>query len=182
MRRAPGLAAGGREVLKKIRAQSAKLAPELEQLAGEAPSVASACAWGPEHGPVVLVNRRGTHAKGPNGRRATLAHELCHLLVDRGDALPLAEVKGGRVPREAEARANAFAAELLLPSAVAGAALEAVSTDPENAVERLRRKYGASQAIVAWQALNSDAVEHLHPRIEAYLRQVARRYVNAVSA
>jgi len=42
-----------------------------------------------------------------------------HLLVDRKGFLPLVEVFGGYAPKGAERRANAFAAELLLPRSVA---------------------------------------------------------------
>lgn len=71
--------------------------------------------WGPRHGPAVLLNSVGQRAATLHGRRATVAHELCHLLVDRKSALPLAEVLGGRSPYVPERRANAFAAEFLLP-------------------------------------------------------------------
>jgi len=47
----------------------------------------------------------------------TLAHELCHLLVDRGSATELMVVSTPWAPPEIERRANAFAAELLLPKA-----------------------------------------------------------------
>ncbi len=74
--------------------------------------------WGPKHGPAIVINRDGIHA-GPVGRRATYAHEICHLLVDRTQKLPLADIIGGQVPESIEQRARAFAAELLLPSRIA---------------------------------------------------------------
>lgn len=64
--------------------------------------------------PLILLNRNEkARAATPNGRRSTLAHEICHLLIDRTRALPVAEVLGGEVDDESEKRANAFAAELL---------------------------------------------------------------------
>ena len=69
--------------------------------------------WGPRHGPAVLVNTDARHADNAGRRRATLAHEICHLLVDRSGSLPLVEVLGGRTAKHAEQRARAFAAELL---------------------------------------------------------------------
>ncbi|MBK1621582.1 hypothetical protein CKO42_24885 [Lamprobacter modestohalophilus] len=72
--------------------------------------------WGDRHGPAVLLNtNHRSRASTANGRRSTLAHEICHLLADRAHALPVAEVLGGQVPRWPEQRANAFAAEFLLP-------------------------------------------------------------------
>src|SRR5262249_22548163 len=82
------------------------------------PSLDAICCWGHKHGPAVLTNGRGRHARMIEGRHSTLAHEIAHLLVDRSDALPFAEVLGGRVPREIEQRANAFAAEFLMPELV----------------------------------------------------------------
>ena len=80
---------------------------------------AFAC-WGPRHGPTVVINEDGKHSRSAVGRRASLAHEIAHLLVDRTGALPLAEVLGGKTAPIAEARAGAFAAELLLPRDEAG--------------------------------------------------------------
>lgn len=124
--------------------------------------------WGKANGPVVLVNPRGKHSQSAPGRRATLAHEVCHLLVDREGAMPLAEVLGGMVPREEEARARAFAAELLLPREVAGAAFQA--DEPESVAKGLARKFGVSFEIVAWQARNSDA--SLGDETSSYLRSL----------
>ena len=122
--------------------------------------------WGGRHGPAILVNDDGRHAKGP-GLRASLAHELCHVLVDRRAALPLGEVLGGRVQRHLEARARAFAAELLIPKSVAGPAF-AASADPRRVLAKLLRHYKASQEIIAWQARNSDVP--LPPKARTFLR------------
>lgn len=131
------------------------------------------CAWGPEHGPVIFVNANGPHSAGFRGYRATLAHELCHLLIDRGGALPVGEIKGGNVPREIEARANAFAAELLVPASAAGRLMATTKGTPAQALERVCNRYGASQAIVAWQTLNSDT--HLPRAVKAHAERVAAR-------
>ena len=112
--------------------------------------------WGPAHGPAVLLNVAGRRSSSAEGRSATLAHEVAHLLVDRADALPLAEVLGGRAPSFVESRANAFAAELLMPRAVASTAF-AGKVNPKAVLERLRKRFGASREIIAWQTLRSDA-------------------------
>ena len=79
-------------------------------------SVDAATVWDDAHGPVVIINTLGIH-NTHWARRMTLAHELCHLLVDRerGAALMIASTPWA--PPELERRANAFAAELLLPKA-----------------------------------------------------------------
>jgi Zn-dependent peptidase ImmA (M78 family) len=50
-----------------------------------------------------------------SGRCFTLAHELCHVLHDRGYAKRVALVSGPWAPPGVERRANAFAATLLMP-------------------------------------------------------------------
>jgi len=123
--------------------------------------------WGEKRGPVVMTNPKGRHSQNEAGRRATLAHELCHLLIDRNGALPFAEVMGGRLPKAIEARARAFAAELLLPKDVAGKAFENAKK-PNSILAKLRKQYGVSKEIVAWQARNSDSV--LGAEVRAHLR------------
>ncbi|HTQ43000.1 MAG TPA: ImmA/IrrE family metallo-endopeptidase [Polyangiaceae bacterium] len=135
------------------------------------PGLEAVACWGARRGPAILVNVRGTHSRGKSGRRSTLAHELCHLLVDRARALPLAEVLGGRAPLEAEQRANAFAAELVLPRAVAGAALR--GADVKSSVASLERAYGASAQIIAWQAIRSG--HPLSKAVVAHLRALVPR-------
>lgn len=78
-------------------------------------AVDGASVWGPEQGPVVAVNGISPRGQTAWGRRMVLAHELCHLLVDRTAAGDLLAVSSPWAPPIAERRANAFAAELLLP-------------------------------------------------------------------
>ncbi len=113
--------------------------------------------WGPRHGPTVFLNQNQSQSPSTGRQRATLAHEICHLLLDRGTALPLAEVLGGRAPEAAEVRARAFQAELLVPRDVAGRSAE---NAPEigDAITELAKHYGASHELVAWQIHNSNAV------------------------
>ncbi len=135
-------------------------------------AVDAVASWGPRHGPVVIVNTAGAHNRSGRGLRATYAHEIAHLLLDRTTALPLAEVMGGRAVGTTEERARAFAAQLLLPKEEAGRAL-ASTADPAHTVRSLQRRYGVSQEIVAWQARNSDI--QLSAEVHAVLRQFVSR-------
>lgn len=107
------------------------------------------------HGPQVFINRRSLKAGSPWGRRMMLAHELCHLLFDRRHAVPLAVISGPWAPPQIERRANAFAAELLLPLAGIrerlGAAMEA--TDAQ--LQQLMSDYQIGMKTCLW---------HLHNR------------------
>jgi len=69
---------------------------------------------GPHHQPAVLINlsHEAPHA---GRRRFTFAHELCHILHDRGYGASLALASGPWAPVDIEQRANAFAAMLLMP-------------------------------------------------------------------
>lgn len=118
------------------------------------PSIDAIAVWPISKAPRILVNRLGKHAAGPAGRRATLAHEICHLLVDRNAALPIVEVLGGATPRLLEQRANAFAAELLLPQAVIEERLKPTRSVTDS-LQELALEYGASASLAANQLRNS---------------------------
>jgi len=69
-------------------------------------------------GPTIVLNLRGKNTN-PSVRRFSLAHELCHLLVDWTHE-PLAVISGYLTESslEREQRANAFAVRLLCPESV----------------------------------------------------------------
>ncbi len=118
--------------------------------------------WGPNHGPGALINQASSRIfnrgrlEGNAGARVTLAHELCHLLLDRGHALSAVDVLGGRMPNDIERRAKAFAGEFLLPGRVAadiwfGADQPTKVHDLKPFLERLRKKYSVTLTVAAWK-------------------------------
>ena len=145
-----------------------------------APRIEAISVWGPKHGPCVLLNRNGVHAGAGwhpllenGGARATLAHEICHLLVDRGRSLPVAEVLGGMTPRVPEQRANAFAAEFLVPQQWAIGVYNNVE-NAEAAVDTITRTYRVTRKLAAMQMINYD-MKHtgaLRERDRALLRNL----------
>jgi hypothetical protein len=124
-------------------------------------------AWKSGHATTILVNRLGPRSQHFTGRRSTLAHEMCHLLADTDGALPAVEVLGGSVSHEIEQRANAFAAEFLLPRVEAAeyitGELRFVHLKREReklldrCVDHLAHTYQTSHETTAWQVLNSGA-------------------------
>jgi len=84
--------------------------------------------------------------------RFTLAHEICHLLVDRKGSLPVAEVLGGAAPALSETRAEVFASHLLLPFA-AVERQRANSHNLEDCIGRLTTSFGVSRSLAAGQLL-----------------------------
>ncbi len=146
---------------------------EVREIKLNARTIDAISCWGRGPGPGIILNRRGIHTRF-GARRATLAHEIAHLLLDRQGALPVAEVLGGRVSEEIEARARAFAAELLLP-AEAAAREVARTSEIKSVVSNLVERFRVSQALTAWQVRNSGA------RITANERAYLRSLVSAPS-
>jgi len=89
-----------------------------------------------DRAPMILINEncaRHADAEGKpmrSGIRFTLAHELCHLLIDRDSGSQLALVSGPWAPKSVEQRANAFAAALLMPDAMIAAAYDYIDSHP----------------------------------------------------
>jgi Zn-dependent peptidase ImmA (M78 family) len=118
--------------------------------------VDAVAAWGADHGPVIILNTaEGSRPAHKHGRRSTLAHEICHLLIDRHGALPFSEVLGGYTPLYLEQRANACAAEFLMPGQSAVNKVRKFSSLIE-ALEKLSAQYEISLSMVALQIKNSS--------------------------
>jgi hypothetical protein len=66
--------------------------------------------------PLVAVNQSCKQNESEPGLRFTLAHELCHLLFDEEEGVPLAVASGPWADAGIEKRANAFAAMFLMPA------------------------------------------------------------------
>jgi Zn-dependent peptidase ImmA (M78 family) len=118
--------------------------------------------WGGKFGPAVLLNSNSRRAtKRVNVRRnwaarVTLAHELCHLLLDRGHALGAVDVLNSKMPRAVESRAKSFAGQFLLPSNVAAEVWTAADA-PESqeglsaTIKTLQATYGVPKSVAAWK-------------------------------
>jgi len=135
-----------------------------------AQTIDAIASWGGIH-PLILLNAdENSRALTLHGRRTTLAHELCHLLVDRNAAYPVAEVLGGEVDLTAERRANAFAAEMLLPQSYVKTVC-ARSSDILHNLQMLCQTHEVGKQLAAWQILNSDIL--LSGTEQIRIRQIA---------
>jgi hypothetical protein len=90
------------------------------------------------------------------GARVTLAHEFCHLLLDRGHPLSAVEVLRSRMPAGIEARARAFAGEFLLPTSaasdcwrMAGAPFDTAQLS--DVLRELAERFGVTFSVAAWK-------------------------------
>jgi Zn-dependent peptidase ImmA (M78 family) len=146
--------------------------------------------WGSEHGPGIIVNRdsrrlaltsRG-EAASHGAARVTVAHELCHLLLDRDQALGAVDILNGRMPLRIEQRARAFAAALLVPSdasaqiwATSGARV--TRDGVTDVLRRLTRRFGVTTSVAAWQL--EHGLQGQYPDVIFLLDQIVpqRRFV-----
>jgi hypothetical protein len=141
-----------------------QLGIEVQVLAAEPSTLEGLAIWGERHGPGALLNTSSTrilpHDVGnvvdSPGARLTLAHELCHLLLDGRHAFSAIEVLRSRMPLGIEQRARSFAGEFLLPSKVAADAwFEAGRPEGrknlEKVVSDLARRFGVTWSVVTWK-------------------------------
>jgi len=119
---------------------------------------------GNHYGPGAFINRDGRRIRDKNnpdlsgdaGARVNLAHEFCHLLVDRDHPMSAVEVLQSRMPSSVESRARAFAGELLLPSNTAAMIWDQAGSPTEQSalttvVQSLADTYGVTFSVAAWK-------------------------------
>jgi len=118
---------------------------------------------GGHYGPGAFINessRRLGKERGDivtnGGARVTLAHELCHLLLDGDHPLSAVEVLRSRMPAGVEARARAFAGEFLLPTSAASYAWQLAGLPFDTArlqavLQELVDSFGVTFSVAAWK-------------------------------
>jgi hypothetical protein len=142
----------------------ARLEIELRHAAAEPPTLEGLAIRGSRHGPGVFLNEASsrilvhgdTDLRASPGARVTLAHELCHLLLDGRHALSAVEVLKARMPAGVEQRAKSFAGEFLLPTQTAGrhwddAGRPRNRTDLDKLVQELVDNYLVTRSVAAWK-------------------------------
>jgi Zn-dependent peptidase ImmA (M78 family) len=90
--------------------------------------------FGPTQRPHILINSNTRWAQSPGARRFSLAHELCHLILDREYSDELAIASGPWAPAAIEQRANAFAAAFLMPTWLLREELASANAPADNLV------------------------------------------------
>lgn len=126
--------------------------------------------WG-SHGPCIMLNDDRAWANDEQRLRMTLAHELCHLLVDRKNALTAVEVLGGSVDLYIERRANAFAAELLLPRASIEWARSRCAPSLRDLQQFLCQEFSVSKLVTCAQIYNSTVFSSLQRTEQDYIER-----------
>jgi hypothetical protein len=160
-----------------VRALSASLGVEVKEYKLSLRALMGLAITGERHGPGVLLNRQGHHlayasaASRESMLRYTLAHELCHLLLDGGHAFTAVDVLKGRMSPALESRAQSFAGELLLPTRTAAAIWEKhtrpVGAEALNAVIlECIQVYQVTRSVAAWK------IEHAAIAVDVDLHSV----------
>jgi Zn-dependent peptidase ImmA (M78 family) len=101
---------------------------------------------GPHHKASILINKSDLHNRTLEGKRFTIAHELCHIMFDRTYARKLAMVSGEWAPLQVEKRAGAFAAMLLMPRDLVRRVVDGLGgpISSEQHIHDIRRQFGTS--------------------------------------
>jgi Zn-dependent peptidase ImmA (M78 family) len=133
----------------------ASLGVHLESISLQDPSIRGVAIAGAEYRPTILLNRSYRPNARRTARRFSLAHELCHLLYDRGVSREIALPSGPWAPRDIERRANAFAAMLLMPPGRIRSLLETLGDQPGS----LATVLDVSQRL---QTSFTATAEHMH--------------------
>jgi Zn-dependent peptidase ImmA (M78 family) len=93
-----------------------RLGIKVSEMAFSDADVRAVSVFGPTQCPHVFRNANTRWGSSSEVARFTLAHELCHLLLDREYGDELAIASGPWAPLAIEQRANAFAAAFLMPT------------------------------------------------------------------
>ena len=112
------LALPGNEACIDVRAIAEDLGVAIVEKSLDTDTIRGVALAGENIGPAILVNRSSYYNTDEEGRRFTIAHELCHILFDRTHARHVGITSGPWAPQGVEKRANAFAAMLLMPRAL----------------------------------------------------------------
>ncbi len=114
--------------------------------------------------PIILLNSRAGRVQYSLSRRAILAHELCHLLHDGGEAdiatrVSASESSGG-LEDALEQRARAFAPAFLAPRASVKEWARRIGNkhDPKDTAACLANHWGLSYQGAVWHATNTDLI------------------------
>ncbi len=108
--------------------------------------------------PLIVMNSNSAYHGRRGGKRFTMAHELCHLVADRSFGGQLGIVSGQWAPREIERRANAFAAELLMPERAIGSMIAGRDPVPLDVVFEIADRYDTTVHAVASHLVNRGLI------------------------
>lgn len=140
-----------------IRAIVEKLGIDVLEENLQTDSIRGVALAGEQMTPTIIVNLTSPYNQTEEGRRFSIAHELCHILFDRSHARRVAVSSGPWAPAGVEKRANAFAAMLLMPSVLVGNGLREES--PFASLAALANALRVSEHALAEHAYNLGLID-----------------------
>ncbi len=140
---------------------------EIKAEKAQPPTLSGLAIWGKSYGPGAFLNLNSTRIIQSGreiksdisnlvGARITLAHELCHLLLDGSHGFSVVEVLKNRSPINIEQRAKSFAGEILLPTKRAGDLwIEAGKPKDDQHINHLLdllcKKFSVTRSVASWK-------------------------------
>ncbi len=118
-----------------IRDVAGRLGIEVDEISLDTGAIRGVAFAGEGFQSTILVNQRSVFNANENGKRFTIAHELCHILIDRSRARRVAHISGHWVAPGVERRANAFAAYVLMPRELVLRHFSGHGREPEAIIE-----------------------------------------------
>jgi Zn-dependent peptidase ImmA (M78 family)/transcriptional regulator with XRE-family HTH domain len=130
------------------------------------PQIDAASLVEPEAMPILLLNRESPRIGQVLARRAAMSHELCHLLFDAGEGQIETRIslnEGDAIEDDPiEQRARAFAPAFLAPPDEVRSYFRAgggkFTTEPEDRVLALAKRWGLSWLGAVWHAKNCELI------------------------
>lgn len=130
----------GGDPLPDLATHMSNLGIDINEISLKSPSIYGLCFVGNKYRPTVRLNNKSTRASAPWSQAMTLAHELCHLLHDWRPGRDLSIISSDASDWPTEARANAFAAELVMPRSGVHECVASKSITPDT-VERVMNRF-----------------------------------------
>jgi Zn-dependent peptidase ImmA (M78 family) len=137
------------------------LAIEIDEKRLETDSIRGVALAGEHFRPLIVTNPSSVFNRTEDGRRFTIAHELCHVLFDRTRARRIVHITGPWAAPGIEKRANAFAAYLLMPRELIREHLAAIGSIEAPAVQQLSQRLRVSESALIEHLYNLDFIDEI---------------------
>ena len=144
-----------------VRHICARLDIAIEEIELETHSIRGVALAGERFSPRIVINLTHLYNTNEDGKRFTIAHELCHILFDRTRAQRIAHVSGSWAAPGIEKRANAFAAYLLMPRGLVVRNLERGARIDGEETRRLAALLRVNESALVEHLFNIDLIDYV---------------------
>lgn len=138
-----------------------ELSITIEEQRLDTNSIRGVALAGKDFAPLILINTTSVFNRNNEGKRFTLAHELCHIIFDRTRARRIAHISGSWVAPGIEKRANAFAAYLLMPRPLLAKYLASAGEPDIDIVRKLAEQLRVNLSSLVEHLYNLDFIDEV---------------------